>query len=208
MPIQRVRLLRVLSQPVVSLSELEEVVLADPALAYRVLAYANSAGAAQRRRIDSVRAAIILFGQEEIRRTASLLVLSGITGNVPQYLMEESLVRARFCEAVAALIGERAMACRYALCGLLSNLDALLGTTMDDVVRHVPLTEDIESALLHGDGSIGRVLDLARAYGRGDWLEVRDRAARMSIELRELPGIYTTAVRAAADLCTMQSLAA
>jgi c-di-GMP-related signal transduction protein len=195
LPVQRARLLSVLSQPYVSLSELEEVVLADPALAYRVLAYANSATAAQRRRVDSIRAAIILFGQEEIRRVASLLVLSGITGVLPGYLLEESLVRARFCEGVAPLIGERPTAFRHSLCGLLSNLDALLGTTMDEVVRHIPLTEDIESALVDGEGNIGRVLNLARAYGRGDWPEVRNRADVMSIELRTLPVVYQTAVR-------------
>ena len=207
-PVQRAALLRVLSQPEVSLSELEEVVLADPTLAYRVLAYANSARAAQLRRVDSIRAAIILVGQEEIRRAASLLVLSGITGALPQYLLEESLVRARFCEGVAALIGERATAARHALCGLLSNLDALLGTTMAEVVRHVPLTEDIESALLNGDGSMGRVLNLARAYGHGDWPEVRSRAAHMGVDLRHLPVVYQAAVRGAAHLCSVQAMAA
>jgi EAL and modified HD-GYP domain-containing signal transduction protein len=187
-------------RPEVSLDELEDVVGSDPTLSFRVLAYANSAHAAQRRKIDSLRAALVLFGQDDIRRAARLVVLSGLCSDMPEHEVTQSVVRSRLCEELAGIVGEANLSGRYALCGLLSNLDVMLGQAMGDVVQRLPLTEDMAAALVSRRGVLGATLALAVSYENGEWDKVRGYASDLGVPLLALPLLYQHAVQSVAKL--------
>jgi EAL and modified HD-GYP domain-containing signal transduction protein len=147
--------------------------------------------------------ALLLFGQDEIRRAASLLALASITGEIPEYLIIGSLVRARLCEDLAGMIGQKTFAGRYFLCGLLSNIDALLGRPLPEVLERLPVTEDVKEALVSHTGSMGLALDLATRYERADWETASGQAGELGIDFGALPPRYATAVREAARLVSV-----
>ena len=53
--------------------------------------------------------------------------------------------------------------------GLFSTLDALLSAPMERVVKKLPLTQEVQDALLDGRGPLGEALRCTLAYERGDW---------------------------------------
>ena len=61
----------------------------------------------------------------------------------------------------------------YFTAGLFSTLDAMLGLPMSRVIDRLPLAEEVSSALLKGEGTLGSALACVLAYERGDWEKAR-----------------------------------
>jgi DNA polymerase III epsilon subunit-like protein len=82
-----------------------------------------------------------------------------------------ALARAAMCRNLAhdADLGQPAAAFTV---GLLSILDALLQTPMDQIIPQLPLDEAVGKALLERQGPYGPLLTLVLDYERGDWAAV------------------------------------
>jgi EAL and modified HD-GYP domain-containing signal transduction protein len=57
--------------------------------------------------------------------------------------------------------------------GLLSVLEALYESPMQDIIDKLPLHEDTTDALVNGTGEMGIVLSCVRAYEEGEWMELK-----------------------------------
>lgn len=170
LPANRFGLLRMLSKmldPAVELEEIEQLVGQDPALAYRLLRYANSALYAPEQPIEAVGKMLVVLGLEVVRRIVSLMVMLDLDER-PGDLLAQSLVRAKMCELLAQRRGvPRPVA--YYTTGLFSALDAMTGTPMEEILSHLPLAPEIGAALLRGDGDLGAALGCVRGFEAGDW---------------------------------------
>jgi EAL and modified HD-GYP domain-containing signal transduction protein len=177
------RLLAKLQDPDAKLSELEAAIASDVGLSYRLLRYLNSARFANRRKIDSIRQAIVLLGLGQVRGWVSLLALAGLDDK-PRELMVTAMVRARMCE----LLAEAARVPRpdtHFAAGMFSLLDALMECPMQEVLAELPLSDEINQALLEGKGALGESLASVLAYERGAWDDV------------DCPGLEEAAIREA-----------
>src|SRR5262249_30780409 len=76
----RLQLLATLNDPTVAVEELELIIERDVGLSYRLLRLVNSSFFSLRRRIDSIRAAVVLLGQRNVKNWATLLVLADVEG--------------------------------------------------------------------------------------------------------------------------------
>ncbi len=101
-------LLAKVTDPAVDLDELGRLVATDVALAAKVLQCANSGFAGLRRRVDSVRQAVVLIGLERMRRLVTLLVLARATDK-PTELVRHALVRAEMAAGLVELGCEGAL---------------------------------------------------------------------------------------------------
>ena len=147
--------------------ELEQAIVSDVGLSFRLLRLVNSAAFARRHRISSVRQAIVLLGMRTVRQWGMLLVLSEVAGRrVP--LLTTALARARTCERIAETLGAPDPDA-YFLTGLFSVLDALVGQPMEDVLAEVPVGDDVIAALLQRAGGKGRALRMTEACEAADW---------------------------------------
>ncbi|MCK9529251.1 MAG: HDOD domain-containing protein [Gammaproteobacteria bacterium] len=161
------QLLARLHHPRAEFSDLEAIIIRDVALAYRLLRYTNSAAFALQREVASVRDALLLLGTETIRNWASLILLSRVSDK-PRDLLNTALIRARMCEQLARLTGQREPQ-QYFTAGLLSVLDALMDQPMERVINTLPLVHDIKRALVEQRGPIGDALSRVLHYERADW---------------------------------------
>jgi EAL and modified HD-GYP domain-containing signal transduction protein len=64
-------------------------------LTYTLLRYINSAAFALRQRIDSIRRALMLLGEREVRRGISLLVMADMGKDKPEELVMQAAIRAK-----------------------------------------------------------------------------------------------------------------
>lgn len=160
-------LLRRLSDPDIAFDQLESIVVRDAALTYRVLLAANAAAWGLRRRLGSVRHAMVMLGTERLRGWIVLLVAAA-DGAARVEPLTAALTRARMCELLAPCVGVPPEVA-FTL-GLLSALDVVLGVTPEELLRAVALSDELAAALAGDPTPLGRLLADVRAYE--DWADL------------------------------------
>jgi EAL and modified HD-GYP domain-containing signal transduction protein len=156
-------LLSMLQDPKTDLRKIGAVVRGDPALTYRLLRYVNSSLFQRPRPVNTVEGVVSLLGLDALRSLVSLLVLS-TNSEAATEVLHIAAKRARMCELLAEKRG--AAADLAFTTGLLSLLDVLLGTTMEDALSQLPLLGDVGPALLERGGPLGQILADVEAYER------------------------------------------
>lgn len=168
MPYNRMATLQLVSEickPDLTADELARLVSTDASLSLRTLRFVNSPISGLSTRVESIKHAVVMLGRDMIKSWAMLLALSGLSDSVPE-LVSNALVRARFCELIAieTRLGD---VDTYFTVGLFSLMDAIAGTTMDDLLGVLPFTDAVETALRDRQGHRGMVLACAEAYEQG-----------------------------------------
>jgi EAL and modified HD-GYP domain-containing signal transduction protein len=172
-------LLRILSRPKLELVKLENTIKHEPSLTYRLLRYLNSARFGLFREIDSVQQALLILGENEVRRWVHLAVTLSAAEDKPSNLVLSALVRASFCELLGKRIkhGESDLF----LVGVLSLMDAILEVPMHVVVDGLALRGEARDLLLANAGQLAPIFELVRAYERGHWERSAQLAAQLDI---------------------------
>jgi EAL and modified HD-GYP domain-containing signal transduction protein len=155
-----------LNDPAIELSEIEQLVVRDVALSFRLLRYVNSAFFGLRGDVRSIGQALALLGVENVRRWATLSTLATVD-NKPTELTLTALIRARFCELAGAHRGIASTAELFTL-GLFSVIDGMMDAPMHDVVASLPLAEDMREALVSRHGQMGQLLNCVTELEAGE----------------------------------------
>lgn len=153
-----IELLAKLQDPEATNAELEALVGRDPVLSYQLLKLVNSACFMLRNKIDSLGRAIAYLGISQVRSLASLLSLSNLSDK-PSALKEQSVIRAKMCELLAAKISKPDASVLFSV-GLLSTLDAYIDQPLEKIISGMPLREDLVDALLNKNGVFGEILQV------------------------------------------------
>jgi len=173
----QLRLLCQIHSPSFDLDSLEETVAQDVSLAHRLLRYINSPFFGLTGPISSIRQALVLLGEEEIRHWLSLAVLAEAGEGKPDELVVLSLVRAHFFAETGRLIGRGGQKGELFLTGLFSLLDVFFDRPLARLLVEIPLKPEIKDALLGGGSVLRIVVELCLAYEAGSW-EYLSRAAK------------------------------
>jgi c-di-GMP-related signal transduction protein len=188
------RVLREVNRPEVDLSEVERIVKAEASLSYRLLRYLNSAFFSFSGRIRSLRHGLSLLGEDETRKWISLVATTAMAGDKPPELVVNCLVRARFCEQLAASLRLQGRSHELFLMGLISLMDAILGLPLAEVLAEMPVAEEIKAALLEDRGAFGPAYRLIRAYERAQWDEVTQAAQQLQLGDEDLARFYQESI--------------
>jgi EAL and modified HD-GYP domain-containing signal transduction protein len=154
-----------------SFEEIERTIGADVGLSIALLRYVNSAFFALPREIDSVREALTLLGTRAVRRWATVVALSAVP-DAPDQLIALALLRGRMCELLGGAGAGDEDRDRLFTVGLFSVADALLDAPMEQILRELPFSEDMVSALLRFEGRKGRILATTLRYEQGHFPEL------------------------------------
>ncbi len=182
------RLLAKLQDPVTSIRELETLISQDVSMSYKLLRSLNSAFYSLPRKIESIHQALVMLGNQWLKTWASLLLLSSIHDK-PQELMQMAMARAKMCEllATAKRLSPKET---FFTAGLFSVLDALMDQPMEDVLNALPLSQEINDALLRRAGNLGAVLQCVLDYERGIW----DAVQCIGLQQGEITQAYLEAI--------------
>jgi c-di-GMP-related signal transduction protein len=173
---------------------LNDIISREVALAYKLLRYVNSAAFGWHGSVSSIQHALMLLGSREIRRWASVMALTGITGDEPGELLAEALLRGRTCELLASEADMNQRVADLFLMGLFSLLDVILELPLEEILENLPLERDLKGALLGEPGPLRNIYDLAVTYLAGEWGSIPDQAQRLGISEMVLPDLYESAL--------------
>jgi len=160
------RLLEMISRRELNLHELEKMLKQEPSISYRLLRYLNSPLFGLTLELKSLRQAIVILGEREMRRWIRLVVTVGMAEQSCSELVLMGLIRARFCEL---LFRETRPDSDLFLLGLLSLMDAILEVKMDVLLKELPVDRDIKAALLGQKGRLRPMYEIMLAQESGEW---------------------------------------
>lgn len=186
--INYLRLLEAVSRPELDVVELEKLIKTEASICYRLLRYLNSAMFAFRSEVRSVRHALAILGDSELRRWVRLVATVGAAQDKPSDLVLCALVRARFGELLAPHVqhGESDLF----LLGLLSMIDAMLDLPMEDVLKKVPLDKETKNVLLARPSPLRPIFQLMLAHESGEWEAANNLASLVHLDPDATAGYY------------------
>lgn len=187
-------ILKLTSESDFPFNEVETILKRDVSLTYKLLRFINSAAYGFRVEIRSIRHAMLLLGKREIRKWLTLIALSGVGGGKPRELLQNCLIRARFCELIGRDLnmGERSV--ELFLVGMLSMADAFLDKSLPEIMADLPLDDCIKSPLSGKPGLFRNILDLVIAYERADWTDAERLMKEINLEENKVVSNYVESV--------------
>jgi EAL and modified HD-GYP domain-containing signal transduction protein len=138
-------------------SHIEQILRREPGLVLQLLhlaAVGNDRG--MRRRVRTVREALVLIGTRKVRQWIALLLLSSHE-SITADRLATALVRARMCEIRAGDSGLSATEFAFAA-GLLSSFDLLLGQTGTRLSATLDVDPDLIAAAFHHHDEVGSIV--------------------------------------------------
>lgn len=176
------------------LASIAEVFKRDVTLSYKLLRYSNSAIFRRRAEIETIKHAIVVLGQAELKKFLSLLFTAQISTDKPAELMRLAMTRANFAESLAAL-GRNVALEKAFLTGMMSLMDAILDEPIDSVMEKLPLAHEIKDALIHKTGILASYLQLIQCYENADWTQANHIIAELKLDPDKIPDAYHHAVQ-------------
>jgi EAL and modified HD-GYP domain-containing signal transduction protein len=197
--VRHLRLLEMVSRPEIDLKELESLLKQEASICYRLLRYLNSPVFGFSLEIKSVRHAMAILGERELRRWIRLIVTVGAAEQGCSELVLMGMTRARFCE----LLSTRLLSSNdLFLMGLLSIMDAILEIDMSTLLAQVPVDREIKAALLGQSSSLRSLYQLMLAQESGEWDKSTELTKQLNLTDEEVGETWWQALTWAQEVTT------
>ncbi|MFS0655570.1 EAL and HDOD domain-containing protein [Bacillus sp. 179-C3.3 HS] len=165
------QLLNELSKEQPNIQIVTHFIESDLSLSYQLLKMLNSGGLRRLYQIKSIRQAIILLGFNEIRRWIFILSFKELNVQVnssQKEIIKMSFIRAKTCELMARRTG-RDNPASYMLTGMFSLIDTLVRADIKELLKELPLSDEVGEALLGYENDYFSVLQVAKQIERNEW---------------------------------------
>jgi c-di-GMP-related signal transduction protein len=192
------RMLAAVSQAELDVREIENLVKGEASLCYRLLRYLNSAAFGFANEIHSVRHALSILGEREVRRWIRLVATLGAGQGKSSELVLSAMVRARFCELVSPKIphGDSDLF----LMGMLSIMDVILEIPMSQMLDNIPIDQESKAVLLGGASRLRPFYQLMLAQESGEWKTASELAVQLHLAESEVAECYWQAMQWAREV--------
>lgn len=184
------------------IKEIEETFKQSPPLTYNLLRLVNSVGMGLRVKIKTLRHALTVLGRRQLVRWVQLaLFAAGDPRRKQSPLLELASMRGRLLELLVfhgklSFGGNvQETADKAFMAGILSLVDVLFETSIEEVVNQLNLEEDVRLALMERAGQLGGMLDLSERLEQSDFPAVARLISRLNIKSDSLIAAQLEAIQ-------------
>jgi len=183
-----------------NIDEVERMISQDASLVFGLLRMANSVYFSSSHRATTIRQAIMTLGLGQIRQWIYLLSASNAENEIDptsEEFLKLSFLRANFCSDLIDYTPRDVLSITKAdayLIGMFSTLGYLVDAPMEEILAEVPVVEEVKRALLHREGSAGKLYSLLLSYERADWDQINVLANELNIPTNLLTSVYFDSV--------------
>ncbi|HJU71022.1 MAG TPA: EAL domain-containing protein [Paucimonas sp.] len=146
-------------------TEIEKVIKQDVTLGINLLRLVNTPAVGVPRRINSLSQALMVFGRNQLQRWLQIMLYAEPCkkGHSMTPLLTLAAARGKMLELMAQKLyaGNRGMADIAFTVGIMSMLDTLFSLPMEEILKQIPVVDDVVDALLSRKGLHGDMLSLA-----------------------------------------------
>ena len=144
-------------------SVIEERIKGNVSLGLNLLRLVNTP-AISAHRIDSLRQALMVLGRNQLQRWLQVMLYAdnGNHGTISMPLLDLATTRGRLMELLAQKLkpGNRGIADTGFTVGIMSLMDSLFGMPMEQILKQIPVVDEVADALLRREGYFGQLLRL------------------------------------------------
>ncbi|MCD9463592.1 histidine kinase [Photobacterium phosphoreum] len=189
-----IQLLQAVSAEPVNFTNIEMIISSDVSLSYLLLRYVNQTNQRLVEPISSFHQALVYLGEEKLRMFVGVVATAHAALDKPKALYALSLQRAKMCEILVDYSPLEILSQQAFLAGMFSLLDALLDSSLAELLGLLKLQPNIQAALLHRQGELGQVLNLVDAFDKADWRQVARECCRLGLSEQQVQDSYLQAI--------------
>lgn len=183
------------------LTKAADIIGHDTALVISLLKMVNRM--AVNSEITSIRHAAAMLGQRELKKWINTAVTNQLYADKPNEITRLSLLRAKFAENLAGVFEMAGQGSELFLMGLFSVLDLILSKPMEEALKMVKVSKEIEEALVEGKGKLAPVLEFVTQYEIASWQEVSRLMMLGDIKTSDVYQAYVQSLKWYRDLFTV-----
>ena len=176
------------------MEEIENIISMDATLSYGLLRVANTAYFATKKRVSTIRQAIMTLGIAQLKQWIYLLSSTNSNNEIDESaeeFLKLSFMRASFCSELMAYAKDMPISRQEAyLMGMFSTLNYLIDAPLEEILSTVPMAEEVKNALLHHEGRCGELFALVLSYEQADWKAISAHAEALGVPAHTLTKIY------------------
>ena len=179
------------------IEQIEKVISHDAALSYALLKIVNSAYFALRRRVSSIRQALVTMGISQLKQWVYLLSFNNEFENDEsrEAMMKLSFLRANYAMVLSDHIKDLPIIrSEVYMMGMFSTLQYIIDAPLEEILEEVPVAQEIKDALLKQEGICGALYKLILSYENADWKAVKSLSNELGIPSSLLAQTYMDCV--------------
>ncbi len=174
------------------LTEAADVIGRDTALVVELLKMVNHI--AINSQVTSIRHAAAILGQRELKKWINTVITKELCADRPNEVARTSMLRAKFMESLAPIFGLGMKSAEVFLMGLFSILDIILNMPMEEALKKVTISKEIEDALIHRTGDLANIYSFVVSYEAADWQEISRQLIVLNVDTDMIYQAYTETV--------------
>jgi EAL and modified HD-GYP domain-containing signal transduction protein len=167
--ITRLKLVAALQKEAIDIQEVEGLIKNDVGVSFKLLKFINSAYFRRPTPIDTIKDAITYMGLNELKKFIRIIAVSDLNSHAPKELLRGSVIRARMCEKIGKFFKTGFTADELFTLGLFTSMDAIMNHRMEDIIKVIGFSEDMNNALLGRVKSVNLMLSIINCVEQGDW---------------------------------------
>jgi EAL and modified HD-GYP domain-containing signal transduction protein len=197
-PANKLSLLSLLAQTAdrsIDMDKIRTTFEQDATLSYLLMRFINNPMINKSHKITSIKHALTYLGELMLRKFAAIVSIAQLNQDNVQELLQVSLVRAKYCELIDAEITDSQDAMSAFMAGLFSLIDVILDRDMEELLEQIPLSANINKALLEQTGPYYPILSSVKSLESSNWLPFKASARALNIDEKVLHNYYLEAVK-------------
>ncbi len=188
------RLLQEINSKDISFTKLDAIIKQDVSLTYKLLKYINSAAFGLRSEIESIKHALSMLGTRQVAKWASMVSMTNMGEDLPEEALVTCVLRGRFLEQLGKKLGHSGRGDDLFFMGIFSMIDLFFGRPKEEVLKDIPIKDDVKKALLGGESPFKKLFEAVLAYEEGEWDPLHTHLAALGMPEEEVPDLYFEAL--------------
>ena len=144
-----------------------DIISQDVTLTLGLLKMVNNVSTGVTVKITSLKQAVAYLGEEKIKQFVSILALSKLTTDKTDEASKQALITAKLMVSLSTHSAFKQIRGFAFITGLLSAIEVILSTPIEEIVKTMPLADPIKKALVDHEGLLGELLDFTTNYITG-----------------------------------------
>lgn len=191
----KISLLQILTQLQndVDIADIAKSIRYSPEVSILLLKYINASNFSTIKKVDTITQAVNLLGRHKLTSWITLTLYTASEGSSNQTLINSSLMRARLMELLCPILKRKEYESQAYMVGLLSLSDTIFKVSKREIIEQGHFTDAVKSALLQGEGELGKILKLSMIIEHGNYKKIELISRKLSLPIEDLSKILNDA---------------